>query len=312
MRRMTGAMLVAGLGALGLAGCGGGDDDETGIEVLPDGRVLAGSDAITPEDYAGRTFPVLFLSARDEEPQATTEVGQGSVEVVDPDTIVITLPGHAARIFDRISATEFRDGRGDVLTFVDEAAFDDEGAVQYFYQSDGDPAGDLGGAYGFETPVTSRPLSARYRAVSASIVRYVPDGSPVGYWLGGGGTVDLLATFTGSGGRIQGTLIDTTDTVDFAGDGIADDELSARVTLDGVIDAAGFGGTVDGSASVALAGSADAQDLGLVVSNSTVDGKFFGTEADIAAGNYAADTELTRPGGATETGKLSGFFIADR
>jgi hypothetical protein len=299
-------MLVAGLGALGLAGCGGGDDDETGIEVLPDGRVLAGSDAITPEDYVGRTFPVLFTSARDAEPQATTEVGQGSVEVVDADTIVITLPGRAARTFDRISSTEFSDGFGDVLTF------EDDGAAQYFVQTDGDPADLLLGAYGFETPVTSRPLSARYGATSASVLVYVPDGSTVGYWLGAPGSVDLLATFTGSGGRIQGTLFDTTATVDFAGDGIADDELSARVTLDGVIDAAGFGGTVDGSASVALAGSADAQDLGLVLSNSAVDGKFFGTKADIAAGNYAADTDLTRPGGGTETGKLTGFFIADR
>lgn len=302
LRRVMGLAVLCGVV---LTGCGGGDDDEAGIVVTPDGRVLAGSDAIRPADYVGRTFPLLFAGAKDGTVQATTETGRGTVEVVDADTIIITLPGQPARTFARISSTEYSDAFGDVLTF------EDDGVAQYFFQTGGVPGTELLGAYGFETPVAARPKTARYGARSASVVLFAPEGSPGWVGLGGGGTLDLIATFDGSGGRIEGTLIDTSEWVDFLEDGTADDRLFLRTTLDGVINRGGFGGTVEGSASVAIAGTVGPQDLGLTLSNSTVDGKFFGTEAEVVSGTYAADATIIPPGGPAEAGKLSGFFIAE-
>jgi hypothetical protein len=100
--------------AAGLAGCGGGgDNDSLDIAVTPDGRVLSGSDAVVASDFVGRTFPLLFARAEDRSPQAVAETGTGSIRVVDNDTIAITLPGQAAKSYMRISATEFSDGMGE-------------------------------------------------------------------------------------------------------------------------------------------------------------------------------------------------------
>jgi hypothetical protein len=295
---------------IALSACGGGgdddDDDSLDIAVTADGRVLSGSEPVEASDFVSRTFPLLFASAEDGLPQATTTTGTGSVRVVDENTIVVTLPGQAARTYNRISPTEFSDGTGEVLTF------EDSGAARYLYKSDGDPTTDWLATYGFETPVALRPVTATYNGASASVLYFVPDGSPVGLWIGSPGTVDLVATFSGSGGTIWGTLFEGEALgLDFAGDGTADDDLFILTTLRGVIDAEGFGGTVDGFAAVSLAGGLP-ENLNLTLSDTSVDGKFFGEEANVASGVYAATTEITPPGGPAETGVLSGFFVVDR
>jgi hypothetical protein len=267
--------------------------------------VLSGSADIAPEDFVGRTFPAMYVNAEDGSPEALTEAGVGSVEVVNSDTIVITLPGNTPRTFDRISATEFSDGFGETLTF------EDLGAARYFYKSAGDPASEILGAFGFETPVSLRPVSARYGATSASILLLVPSGSEQWVPVVGSGTLDLIATFDGSGGRISGTIIDASQAVDFMGDGSADDLLSVRTTLDGVINQGGFDGTFAGSASVFLPGYPGPQDLNPVLSSPTVSGKFFGPSAGTVSGNYGADYTFASPiPGAPVSGSMTGFFIA--
>jgi hypothetical protein len=289
----------------GLVGCGGGGDDSFDIETTSDGRVLSGSDPVEAADFVSRTFPLLFASAEDVAPQATATTGTGSVTVVDANTIVVTLPGKAATTYNRISATEFEDDTGEVLTL------EDVGAARYLFKSGGDPATDLLGAYGFETPVALRPVTATYSGDSASEVYFVPDGSAIGLWLFEAGTVDLVANFSGSGGTIRGTLFDG-DFVgaDFQNDGTADDTLFLRTTLNGVIDSEGFGGTVDGFAAISIAGNPPV-NLNLSLSDTSVDGKFFGNEANVVAGTYMGDAAFTPPVGAAETGTLSGFFIAE-
>jgi hypothetical protein len=289
-----------------LAGCsgGGGGDDDTSIEVTDDGRVLAGSDPIRAPDYVGLTFPLIFASSQDGAVQATTGTGRGSVEVVDADTIIVTLPGLPTRTFDRISDTEFSDAFGDVLTV------EDFGSAQYLFQSAGNPGGDFLGTYGFETPVAGRPVTARYGGTSASVIVFAPEGSPGWIGFGGGGTLDLIATFDGSGGRIEGTLIDTDGFVDFFEDGTADDRFFIRTTLDGTIDQRGFSGTVKGDASVDPAGLAGRDTVNLALSDTTVDGKFFGPEADVASGSYAGNYTMTPAGAPADSGTLSGFFVA--
>ena len=214
------------------------------------------------------------------------------------------MPGQAATTYKRISSTEFADGTGEVLSIFDL------GAAQYLYKSGGDPTTEFLSAYGFETPVALRPVTATYNDRSASLLLYVPDGSPVGLWFGAPGAVDLTATFDGSGGRIRGTLFDGDFAgVDFLGDGTADDTLSVRTTLDGTINDKGFTGTVGGTATYTILGSTG--DLNLSLANTSVDGKFFGNEANVVAGTYSADTAITPPVGVTETGTLSGFFIGE-
>jgi hypothetical protein len=297
-------LAVALVCGAGLVGCGGGGDDSFDIETTSDGRVLSGSDPVEAADFVSRTFPLLFASAEDVAPQATATTGTGSVTVVDANTIVVTLPGKAATTFNRIGATEFADGTGEVLTLFDL------GAAQYLYKSGGDPTTEFLSAYGFETPVALRPVTATYNDRSASVLLFIPDDSPVGLWFGAPGTVDLTATFDGSGGRIRGTLFDGDfDGVDILGDGTADDTLAVRTTLNGTINERGFTGTVGGTATYTILGSTG--DLNLSLANPSVDGKFFGNEANAVAGTYSADTVITPPVGAAATGTLSGFFIAE-
>ena len=298
-------LAVALVCGAGLVGCGGGGDDTLDIKETSDGRILSGSDPVGAADFVSRTFQLLFASAEDVAPQATATTGTGSVRVVDDNTIVITLPGQAAKTYNRISSTAFADGTGEVLSS------EDIGSARYLYKSGGDPATDLLGAYGFETPVALRPVTATYNGTSASEVYFVPDGSAIGLWLFEAGTVDLVANFSGSGGTIRGTLFDGEFVgVDLQNDGTADDTLFLLTTLNGVIDSKGFGGTVDGFAAFSLPGNS-LGNLNLTLSDTSVDGKFFGNEANVVADTYAADMAFTPPVGPGATGTLSGFFIAE-
>lgn len=292
-----------------LAGCGGGGgDDATPLTIVetPDGRILAGAEEIVAGDYVSRTFPLLFALVVDGSPQSNTSAAEGTIEVVDADTLIITLPGETPSRFDRSSSTQFTEAGGGVVFTVE-----DFGGSQYFFKSGGAPELGFVAAYGFETPVVSRPVSARYTAVSAADVYFAPDGSQFGLGVNGAGTVDLQANFSGSGGTITGVLLDGSQTIDFLNDGTADDEVFIRTTLDAVINEGGFTGTVDGSSSVSIAGG-PAQDLNLVLSNSSATGKFYGTAAQAASGVYGADATFSPPGQADETGRLSGFFFATR
>jgi hypothetical protein len=98
--------------------------------------------------------------------------------------------------------------------------------------------------------------------------------------------------------------------VDLQNDGTADDTLFLQTTLTGVIDSKGFGGTVDGFAAYSLPGSSPG-NLNLSLSDTSVDGKFFGNAADVVAGTYSADMAFSPPVGPGATGTLSGFFIAE-
>ncbi len=281
---------------------GGGSTGPFAIEMTPDGRILAGSDAIAAGDYLGRTFPIQVATTRDASLQATTGTGIGTVEVVDADTLIITLQGQAPFTLSRSGADAFSDGS---VTFTR----DDVGAAQYLFLSGGATGQGLLAAFGFETPVGSRPVVASYGGTSAATVYFAPDGSDTGIRVDGGGSVDLVAIFSGSGGIITGTLLDGRETLDFDADGLANDVFAVTTTLDGTITEGGFTGTVGGSSSVSIAGG-PAQDLGLVLGNTSATGRFFGPAAEVAAGTYGADATLTPSGEPARTGRLSGFFIA--
>jgi hypothetical protein len=327
MTRRGASLLAMVIGCLGLAACGGGGGSATpttggtggtdtagppggggipplDIVQLPDGRVLAGSAAIASGDFVGRTFPLQFAMLLDDPPQSRSSADMGTVQVVDNDTLIISLPGGTPFPLTRVSPNQFSDGSVTVDV-------EDFGAARYLFLSAGDPGVEFLSTYGFETPVVSRPVSARYNATSAAGVFFTQDGSANGARVFARGTVDLVANFSGSGGTITGTLLDGSETIDFDDVGGANDRLFVTTTLDGTITEGGFTGTVGGSSSVSIAGGPP-QDLNLVLSNSSATGKFFGTAADVASGIYGADAAFTPPGGTTQQGRLSGFFVATR
>lgn len=301
---------LATASGLWLAACGGGDTAAPARPIAPqdDGRILAGSAPIVPADFVGRTFPLVFELTENGAPEARSETGLGSVQVVDNDTLLVTLPGRDVRRFARDPAN--------TNTFVDasgvSAEFTDYGPARYL--SVETPFG-LSAAYGFETPASARPASATYAARSASVVVLTIPGRETAIGVGGEGSVRLTATFTGSGGTITGTLFDNFSLpvslaeVDLDTNAVQD-ELYMRTTLDGTVTETGFTGTVTGTATVRMNGGGD-QDFGLSLDATSATGKFFGPSAQAVAGTYSADAEFTIPGQARQSGRLSGFFISE-
>jgi hypothetical protein len=305
MKLFNAPVIVLAISTVALSACGDGGDGSGGQLGSSDGRIFAGTGEIVPEDYVGRTFPTLFLFSEDQAPQAQSTTGEGTIRIVDNDTLVVTIPGESPFTFTRVSADRFEDASGTTVTI------DDFGAAQYLLKSGGDPSIGFAAAYGFETPVGLRPVSARYNSFSASSLVFAGEGDAFAVGLTGPGTVDLEATFSGSGGTISGVLIDAAGDVDFVDDRSADDRISVRTTLDGVITEGGFTGTVDGSATLVIGGTTTPRDLGLVLSNSSAEGKFFGNAAQVASGIYDADASITLPGQQAERARVTGFFIAE-
>lgn len=310
MRILRKPLLVAFAGAAGLAACGGGGTTGTGggiggggtvgIVQSPDGRILAGSSPIVPNDFVGRTFPLTFLVGQDRTPQSQSARAVGQMEVVDNDTLILTLTTGDVRLV-RTGASTFEDPSGTVLEI------EDFGAARYLFLDAADTTGRF--AYGFETPVAARPVTARFNRISASTVLIDTPGVSNRLVMNAPGTVDLQATFTGSGGTITGTMFDGREFVDIDDDG-TNEELFLRTTLNGTINEGGFTGTVGGSAQVERAGSL--ADANLVLSNTSADGKFFGTAAQVASGTYDVDAVITPQGLPSTTAEISGFFIVDR
>jgi hypothetical protein len=310
--RIARVVALAAASGLWLASCGGSDapapPPARPIAPQDDGRILAGSDDITAADFVGRTFPLVFERAERASPEAQTETGVGTVTVEDNNTLLVTLPGRDVRRFVRGPGNTFVDGSG--VT----AEFTDFGPARYLFVET--PFG-LSAAFGFETPVSARPTSARYTGgLSASVIILTIPGRETVIGIGGEGSVDLTATFTGSGGRIEGILFDNRTSplglaqVDLLDVGIEQDELRVRAELDGTITESGFVGTVSGSAEVSMNGG-PLEGFGLNIRNSTATGRFFGPAADAIAGSYSADADFTIPGQTQQSGRLTGFFVSE-
>jgi hypothetical protein len=294
------SILVA-ISCLGLAACGGGGGGSTPLAIsqTPDGRILAGSQPIVPNDFVGRTFPLQYAAIVVEPSGARLGASTGTIRVVDANTIVIT--GELENTFRRrANSNEFADDSGDVVLTVE-----DFGAARYVFNSASRDPIEFRSSYGFETPVALRPVSARYRGRSAESVILVTD-SGFGAIVDARDSVDLRATFNGSGGSIRGVLLDGSRTVDFNGNG-DNDRLFVRTELNGAVTAGGFVGTVSGAASISV-DSGTPVDLNLNVANSSATGKFFGPAADLASGTYITQSATSALGSA----QLSGFFIATK
>jgi hypothetical protein len=263
--------------------------------------VFADGSPIKAADYVGRTFPLLTLVAPQQaDPIATL----GEIELVDADTLVIRLPGRDPLTLNRFgTGSMFGDGTGKrwFLDRTTSAGF----SQQYLH----DPTGTIfASSFGFETPVAARPATATYRGSSTSSLGL--DGGRIRADLQGTGDVNLTAAFTGSGGTITGTLIDSSGNRDITGDGVRE-VFNLRAELDGVIVPDGFTGTVTALASARDAGETATADLNLQLSNSVVVGKFFGNAAEAAAGVFSADATATIPGQGPLSGTLAGHFRAD-
>lgn len=295
-------------------GPGGAPDDpalppfeEVERILLPDNTI------IVPEDYLGKSFPLLFarkttLASGDE-----AAAGVGAIEIVDADTIVLRLPGRnparlelAPRLPGQSPDTQiFTDGAGTEIVISNRGFAQFVGTGDYL-----DDAFGLHGFIGFETTVDQRPVTARYNGASSSAVAIVIDGKEDAFTLRQSSQTDLTAVFTGSGGTISGTLFNGSRPADFDGDLARDDRIFVTTTLDGRITPEGFTGTVDATAAVSLDGGPP-QDLGLSISRSEMAGKFFGSGAAVASGAYSAEGTVAAPGAAPAEASLVGHFWAE-
>jgi hypothetical protein len=311
MNFLRGPRLVAFAGVAGLAACGGGGVPEAGggtgedrivtaITTTPDGRVLAGSERIVPTDFVGRTFPLSFYFGDDGPPRQQTVTGIARLEVVDTDTLVVTRDGERSS-FVRSGANEFRDGSGRVLQIADL------GAMRLVGITDG--TSGLLGTFGLETPVAARPVTAFFsgRSVSSLLIDLDGLGSVVG--MTATDVVRLHATFSGSSGTIWGTLFDGSTDVDLDNSG-TDDRLFVQLGMNGNVTEGGFTGTISGSADAVLDHSGSAlENLSPLLSNSSVNGKFFGTAAQVASGTYSADVVMGSDNLAPLSGRAVGLFL---
>jgi hypothetical protein len=271
---------------------------QIGFDVPP---VRADGSPIAAGDYLGRSFPLLALSQL---PGGRPEATTGEITIRDDRTILVRLPGLPDVTLNRIGAVgnAFQDGGG-AIWLVGPTRSGREGQYQIWR------TGTLvEGSFGFETPVAARPATATYRG--SSVVGLDLDNGRVTAGLQGLDNVDLTATFTGAGGTITGTLIDTDGQRDITGDGVREG-LFLRVDLDGVIVPEGFTGTLAGAASAQFAGETLRRDLDLQLSDEVVAGRFYGNAAEGVAGIFNADATLTIPGQGPVSGTLSGQFRAD-
>jgi hypothetical protein len=317
------AAASAAVSVLALSACGGvgagaaatASPSSAGTPPLPEvERVLIPDNTIiVAGDYLGRTFPLLFASRTEGATKHTAAAGLGSMEVVDDETIIVRLPGAAPLTFDpqrrlgsqNLAAELFADAAGNGITIQDKGFARTAGTGDFL-----DDAAGLHGAFGFEPRVGQRPVSARYNGASSSAVALLLDGADRAFTLRQASGTDLTAVFTGSGGTISGTLINTSERGSFGGDPAQSDRVLVNVSLDGTITLEGFTGTVNAVAALALGGG-PAQDLGLAVSSSQIVGKFFGQGAETASGAWTAEGTVALPGASPAGAALHGHFWAE-
>jgi hypothetical protein len=301
---MRSRALCAVLLASVLAGCGGGggDDDEV------DTRILATGDPIVPQDFVGKSFPLLYFVARDGDPDAVVAGGEGQIRVVDANSVVISLPGERDRRLTRIPGTEdFEGPDGQGGTIIVQLT----NLGHYYFARC--PCGafdgyDFASVYGFETPTDLRPGGTATYSGVASGVAFAAVGSPEALVIPGGGTGALIADF--SDASISGVLIDSGVLTALDADGLENDEVFVTLTMDGAIDPMGFTGTVNGVVAVSVDGG-PLSAVPTTFSNTRVDGKFFGNSGETAGAAYGGDVVINSSSSASDAldGAFRGFFV---
>ena len=262
------ASVVLFAAALGLSAC-------TEAEVA---RILADGGEEFPTDFVGQTFPVYFATG--EVPSgrsARTDAGIGSARFISETEIEAKIPGQPTRIYTRVGMTnEWDPGDGGFSLFIT-----DLGAMILADNIDVD--GFSGGvvAYsGFETPVDSRPPTARYNDGSFGVLFVSDDTEPDAILtMECFDCVDLEANF--GTGAISGQVFDGTTDID-------DGSLRVVNTLTGgSITETGYTGDIDVELSLTDGGGTTTASA--TTSNQDVTGRFFGESAERTAVVYESD-----------------------
>ena len=293
---------AAAVAAIGLAACGG----ETLVvtPVLFEGGVTAG-------DYIGETFPVFYLVGESGDPTASSVAGQGSITYNSADSLTLRIPGAAPIELTRTGSSALGttySGLAGGTTAIDVLVSDFASTEAFRLISVADPDIAILGGFGFETAVADRPASGTYATGGAVFLT----AENVGSFLPAAGSGTLSADFTN--GNISGTLLDADPVlVELAGSASTPDELALTFFLEnGVINAAGIRGDVGVTGELVVDGSGPPVALTTNVTGDSVDGSFYGDAAEVVAGNFESDVELSDSGGTLVDLGADGFFSGGR
>ncbi|MBT8413063.1 MAG: hypothetical protein KJO30_01935 [Boseongicola sp.] len=298
-----------------LAACsGGGADGGSGDRLFADGTPIDGTDLAS---YIGKSFQVRMSFAEDDATQATVGVTSGTVEIIDVDTIDVTL-GDDSPVGPAGTTRFTRDGSAFFInTDGYRINYDDLTVTQFFLTSEESEPTLVTGVFGFVTPESGYPTT--FNTLTFDVRSYAwfnlaGDGSSefaelYGENFAGEKAVDLTVNFDTD--AVTGTLFDGDALVNLDGDPDDDDLLAIVLTMDGTLGPNGITGTFTGTASSDIDDDGiDVEALTFTATNTSVNADLFGNTPERISGVFSGDFTLGDGAGLSVSGEGAGFFDA--
>ena len=304
-RRAFAKVALALPAAVALTACGGGGSGSPFVaSSVPFER------PVDDADYIGKTFPVFFLVGEAGDPSGTARAGKGTITYNSTRTVTVRLPGTNPIVFTRTgsSGTGTRyEGTAPDLSTVSAVVSEFASTTAFRLITSGDEDYAVIGGFGFETPYDSNRASATYQVAGAVFLtaENVEDFLPIA------GRGELSADF---GARtISGTLIDTDAfEVNLAGNETINDILDLRIDIqNGRITNSGFTGDLDVASELTIDGDQLTQPQTSVTGDS-VEGAFFGGDAEAIAGTFEGDIALSDDDGPLIDFGAAGFVSGSK
>ena len=312
-------ILYPSVAVLALAACGGSSTSSESLISDPVDIVTSAVEATVGRDSlnSAASFPMRYTLNEPGGSQATIQSGVGLVEVIDEDTIQITLEqgDTPVQLTSTIAGGDDFTGliNGETVSISLAKGSD---TILAFLDADADASGfGLTGIYGFETPADRIPL------LGAGSVVYDRSGLASAYIATSGDTEILVVNQPGStnpsltinfdNGDVFGTLFDGTAMVDLEDDGSMNDTLNLTVTMDGNISSGDITGDVSLAANVDLGSNPGNVDLSPTVSDSFVDATLYGYDANVVGGNFQATSQFDDNGETIDAVVGGTFFTAN-
>ena len=323
---ITRGLAVTSVAALSACGGGGGSGGGGGPVVVSTDTppVLA----TVSNDFAASSVAFPYYYA-DVDLDRDIVRGISSIRIIDADTIelvdseggntfwLVRDSGDVENgIFDFVTAgTDGILGTGDDVVTSSQFEIIERAAAYYALfllnddvDSNGFPIRERVGGFGFETADGDMPTVDTAEYEGPSWLYVISDDAEVddpSYTVIEG---DFFMTADFGDMSVDGTAFTGDELVTLDDVGEANDDLSLTIGLSGSISGNKIDGTVTGDdASVRLNGAILETPLTLSLTNSDVDGQFFGVAAGGVNGTWGADFTLS-DGSDSLTGEVGGFF----
>lgn len=302
--------------AIAISACGGSDTSGENLISNPIDIVTSAVEATVEGDSlnSAASFPLRYTLNEPGDSQASIQQGVGRVEVIDEDTIQITLqqgdtpvelisiaPGNdrfTGLVDGEVATVNLARGSGTILAFLEaDTAENDFG---------------LTGIYGFETPESRLPIAngnTVYDTAGLATAYVASSDDSETLRVNQDAATNPALTINFGTGDVFGTLFNGTATVDLEDDGSKNDTLNLTVEImNGSISSGDITGEVSLVANVDLGTSAANVDLSPTVSDSFVDATVYGYDANVVGGNFQATSQFN-DGSETFDAVVGGTFF---